>query len=55
MTITIIASVKVKEGKMDDAKAALKVHMTKLGKNMAPFQVFLEPGMDMKTCSEIIE
>ena len=98
MTITIIASVKVKEGKMDDAKAALKeivpkikaaepglleyiphtvkgrkekntiifyekyadddalkVHMTNLGKNMAPFQVFLEPGMDMKTCSEIIE
>ena len=98
MTITIIAIIKVKEGKMDDAKAALKeivpkikaaepglleyiphtvkgrkekntiifyekyadddalkAHMANLGKNMAPLQAFLEPGMDMKTCSEIIE
>ena len=96
MTITIIATVKVKEGKMDDAKAALKeivpkkkasepglleyiphavkgrkdkntiifyekyvdkaamdAHMTSLGKNIAPLQPFLEPGMDLKTCEEI--
>ena len=97
MTITIIAIIKVKEGNMEDAKAALKeivpkikesepglleyiphtvkgrkekntiifyekyvdddalkAHMANLGKNMAPLQPFLEPGMDIKTCEEII-
>ena len=97
MTITIIATIKVKEGMMDDVKAALKeivpkikasepglieyiphtvkgrkdkntiifyekyadkaaldIHMVNLGKNTAPLQPFLEPGMDLKTCEEII-
>ena len=97
MPITIIATIKVKEGKMEEAKAvlkevvpkikesepgcleyipltvkgrkekstiiiyekyqddaALKTHMANLGKNMAPLQPLLEPGMDLKTCFEIL-
>ncbi|MFX1452283.1 MAG: putative quinol monooxygenase [Promethearchaeota archaeon] len=97
MTITIIATLKVKEGKMEEAKEvlkevvpkikasepgcleyiphtvkgskekntivfyekyedeqALKTHMGNLGKNMAKFTPLLEPGMDMKTCFEIL-
>jgi len=97
MTITIIATVKVKEGSMNQAiealkeivpkiketepgclqyiphtvkgekdkntiifyekyqdDASLKLHMKNLGKNMAKFNPFLIPGMDMKTCNEII-
>ena len=97
MAITIIATVKVKEGNMEAAiealkeivpkiKAsepglleykphtvkgpkekntiifyekyeddkALKIHMANLGKNMAKLTPLLEPGMDMKTCFEIL-
>ncbi len=97
MTITIIAAIKVKEGKMEEAiellkeivpkiKAsepgcleyiphtvkgskekdtilfyekyaddkALKEHMANLGKNMAKLGPLLVPGMDMKTCFEIL-
>ena len=95
--ITIIASVVVKEGKMEEAisvlkelvpkiknsesglldyiphtvkgkenknliifyekyadETAFKLHMANLGKNLAKFIPLLEPGMDMKTCYEII-
>lgn len=95
--ITLIATVKVKEGKMDEAKnvlkdlvpkikesepgiieyiphtvkgrkdkntiifyekyessEALKEHSAKLGKTLAPLLPLLEPGMDMKQCSEIV-
>jgi len=97
MTITVIASIKVKEGKMEEAKEALKeivpkikgsesgtleyiphtvkgpkekntiifyekykdkdalkTHSANLGKNMAKLLPLLEPGMDMKTCFEIL-
>jgi quinol monooxygenase YgiN len=97
MTITIIAKIKVKEGKMEEAievlkevvpkikesesgcleykphtvkgskekntiifyekyadDKALKEHMANLGKNMAKLGPLLEPGMDMKTCFEIL-
>jgi quinol monooxygenase YgiN len=96
--VTIIASVVVKEGKMEEAMsvlkelvpkiknsesglldyvphtvkgkenknliifyeryaddAALKLHMANLGKNLAKFIPLLEPGMEMKTCYEIID
>ncbi len=33
---------------------ALKTHMANLGKNMAKLGPLLEPGMDLKTCFEII-
>ncbi len=35
-------------------KEALDVHMAKLAKNMEKLMPFLEPGMDTKTCFEII-
>jgi quinol monooxygenase YgiN len=97
MPITLIATVKVKEGKMNEAisalkeivpkikgsepgcleyiphavkgskdknliifyekyadEKALKTHTANLGKNMVKFTPLLEPGMDVKTCSEII-
>ena len=97
MAITIIATLKVKEGKMEEVKEvlkevvpkikasepgcleyiphtvkgskekntivfyekyeddqALKTHMANLGKNMAKLGPLLEPGMDMKTCFEIL-
>jgi len=95
MAITLIATIKVKEGKMDEAievlkkvvpkiKAsepgcleyiphtvkgsketiifyekyaddkALKEHMANLGKNMAELGPLLVPGMDLKTCFEIL-
>jgi len=95
--VTVIASVKVKEGKMEEAievlkeivpkvketepgtleyiphtvkgvkekrtiifyekyadDKALKLHMVNLGKTMEKFTPLLEPGLDMKTCFEII-
>ena len=95
--VTIIASVQVKDGKIEEAKevlkevvakiketepgcleyiphivkgrkekntilfyekyvddAAMKLHMANLGKNMEKFTPLLEPGMDMKTCTEIL-
>ena len=93
--ITVIAKVKVKEGKMDEAvkalkeivpkireaepgcltyiphtvrgedntimfyekyqdKEALKVHSGNLRKNLEKFLPLLEPGMEVKTCDEII-
>lgn len=97
MTITIIATVHVKEGKMDEAKeilkeivpkirenepglleymphtvkgkkekntiifyekyqdkAAFREHTANLGKSLAPLMPLLEPGMDAKTCFEIL-
>jgi quinol monooxygenase YgiN len=97
ITITIIASVQVKEGKMDEAKEvlkdlvpkikesepgtleyiphtlkgrkekntiifyekyrdgeALREHSGNLAKSLAPLMPLLEPGMDMKTCFEIV-
>ncbi len=33
---------------------ALKLHMANLPKNMEKFSPLLEPGMDLKTCFEII-
>jgi quinol monooxygenase YgiN len=97
ITITIIASVQVKEGKMEEAKEvlkelvpkikqseqgtleyiphtvkgrkekntivfyekykdseALRVHSGNLAKSLAPLMPLLEPGMDMKTCFEIV-
>jgi len=33
---------------------ALKLHMANLGKNMEKLTPLLEPGMDLKTCFEII-
>ena len=96
--LTIIASVEVKEGKMEEAisvlkevipkiknsepglldyiphtvkgkeyknliifyerytdETALKLHMTNLGKSLAKFIPLLEPGMEMKTCYEILD
>lgn len=35
-------------------EAALKLHMANLGKNMAKFTPLIEPGMDMKTCTEVL-
>lgn len=93
--ITLIAKLKVKEGKMDEAKAilkeivpklkeaepgcieyiphtvrgedntilfyekyqdkdALKTHMDNLAKTMEKLFPLLEPGMDVKTCYEIV-
>ena len=95
--VTIIASVKVKEGKMEEAievlkenvpkvkenepetleyiphtvkgakekrtiifyekyadDNAMKLHMANLGKTMEKFTPLLEPGLDIKTCFEII-
>ena len=93
--ITIIAKLKVKEGKMDEAveilkdvvpklkaaepgcveyiphtvrgeenailfyekyrdKDALKIHMDNMGKTMEKLFPLLEPGMDVKTCYEIV-
>jgi quinol monooxygenase YgiN len=93
--ITIIAKLKVKEGKMDEAiqllrdivptiksaepgcieyiphtvrgeenvillyekyrdKDALKVHSSNLAKSMEKLFPLLEPGMEIKTCTEII-
>ena len=93
--ITLIAKVKVKEGKMDEAvnalkeivprikaaepgclayiphtvrgedntiifyekyqdKEALKVHSGNLPKTLEKFAPLLEPGMDVKTCYEIL-
>ena len=95
--VTVIASVKVKEGKMEEAIEvlkeivpkvketepdtleyvahtvkgvkekrtiifyekyadgnALRLHMANLGKNMEKFTPLLEPGLDMKTCFEIV-
>ena len=95
--VTLIASVQVKEGKMEEAKevlkeivakvketepgcleyiphtvkgrkekntilfyekyaddAALKLHMANLAKNMTKLTPLLEPGMDLKTCTEIL-
>ncbi len=93
--ITIIAKVKVKEGKMDEAvkvlkeivpkikeaepgclvyiphkirgeentilfyekyrdQEALKLHSGNLQKSLAKFLPLLEPGMDVKTCEEIL-
>ena len=95
--VTVIATVKVKEGKMEEAievlkeivpkvretepdtleyvahtvkgvkekrtiifyekyadDKALKLHMVNLGKTMEKFTPLLEPGLDMKTCFEII-
>jgi len=95
--VSIIASVKVKEGKMEEAievlkeivpkvkenepgvieyiahtvkgakekrtimfyekyadENALKFHMANLGKTMEKFTPVLEPGLDMKTCFEIV-
>ena len=95
--VTIIASVKVKEGKMEEAIEvlkefvpkvkenepetleyiphtvkgakekrtiifyekytdgnALRLHMANLGKTMEKFTPLLEPGLDMKTCFEIV-
>jgi len=95
MTISIIATVRVKEGKMGEAKEvlkkivpkikesepgtleyiphtvnqdpnaimfyekyvdadAMKAHSKNLGKNMAEFGPFLEPGMDIKNLEEIL-
>ena len=97
MAITLIATIKVKEGKMEEVKEALKeivpkikgsepgcleyiphtvkgpkekntiifyekyeddkalkTHMANLGKNMAKVTPLLEPGMDLKTCFEIL-
>ncbi|MBD3196479.1 MAG: hypothetical protein GF317_15575 [Candidatus Lokiarchaeota archaeon] len=97
ITITLIATVKVKEGKMEEAKKvlkeivaemkenepglieyiphtvkgkkekntiifyekykdgdALKAHTKNLGKSMAPLMPLLEPGMDVKTCFQIL-
>ena len=33
---------------------ALKIHMANLAKNMEKFTPLLSPGMDLKTCYEII-
>jgi quinol monooxygenase YgiN len=93
--VTLIAKVKVKEGKMDEAvkalkeivpkikeaepgclvyiphtvrgeentiifyekysdKEALKVHSGNLRKSLEKFLPLLEPGMDVKTCEEIV-
>ena len=95
--ITVIATVKVKEGKMDEAlkilkdvvpkirtselgtktyiphtvkgkkeknsilfyekyvnKEALDEHMANLAKNFEKLMPLFEPGMDMKTCFEIV-
>lgn len=93
--VTLIARVKVKEGKMDEAvkalkeivpkikaaepgclvyiphrvrsedntimfyekyqdEEALKVHSGNLRKTLEKFIPLLEPGMDVKTCSEIL-
>ncbi|MBD3256512.1 MAG: hypothetical protein GF383_15560 [Candidatus Lokiarchaeota archaeon] len=97
MTITLIATIKVKEGNMEKAKEVLKeivpkikeqesglieyrphtvkgkkekntiifyekykdkealqIHSANLGKSLAPLLPLLEPGMDVKTCFEII-
>jgi len=70
MTITIIATINVKEGKMEEAikdkkntivwyekykdGEAIKTHMANLPKNMAKLQPLLEKGMDLKTCFEIV-
>ncbi len=94
--ITLIATVKVKEGMMDQAvavlkeivpaikaaepgcleyiphkvrnednailfyekyadKDALKAHSARLGESLAKLLPLLDPGMDIKTCFEIIE
>jgi len=94
--ITLIATLKVKEGKMDEAvgilkeivpkikeaepgcleyvphtvrgesntiifyekyqdKDALKIHSGNIGKSMEKLFPLLEPGMDIKTCYEIIQ
>ncbi|MHA1804951.1 MAG: putative quinol monooxygenase [Promethearchaeota archaeon] len=95
--LTIIATVKVKEGKMEQAinvlkevvpkiktsepgtleyiphvvegkkdantiifyekykdKEAFKIHSANLGKSLANLLPFLEPGMDIKKCKEIL-
>jgi quinol monooxygenase YgiN len=95
--VTVIAEVKVKEGKMEEAKEvlkeivfnikeseagtleyiphviagkdhenkilfyekyenaeAMKLHMAKLGKTTAKLIPLLEPGMNVKTCFEIL-
>ncbi len=93
--VTLIAKVKVKDGKMEEAvkalkeivpkikeaepgclvyiphtvrgeentiifyekyrdEAALKVHSSNLRKTLEKFIPLLEPGMDVKTCSEIL-
>lgn len=93
--IALIATVKVKEGKMDEARAVLKeivpairaaepgllmylphtvrgeeniimfyeqyrdkealqIHGANLGKSLEKFLPLLEPGMDIKTCFEIV-
>jgi hypothetical protein len=44
--ITIIAKLKVKEGKMDEAIGFLKEIVPKIKE--------AEPGMDLKTCFEIV-
>ena len=95
MMITLIATIKVKEGKMDEAievlketvpkikasepgcvnyvphtvkgldntiifyekykdKEALKEHSKNLPKSLAKLLPLLEPGMDVKTCFEIL-
>jgi len=95
ITVSIIAAVKVKEGKMSEAMEvlkeivpkiresepgllayiphtvqqdpnaiifyekyadgdAVKQHMANLAKNMEKFSPLLEPGMDLKNCSEIV-
>ncbi len=45
---TIIFYEKYKDGD------ALKEHSANLGENMAPLMPLLVPGMDMKTCFEIV-
>ena len=98
MTITLIASSKVKEGNMEKAKEVLKeivpqikaaepelleyiphtvkgrkdkntiifyekyadedalnTHMANLGKSLAKLLPLMEPGMDLKTCFEILD
>ncbi len=93
--VTLIASVQVKEGKMEEAKEvlkevipqikaaepgtleyiphtvrgkknmiifyerykdsdALKLHTSNMGKSLAKLLPLLEPGMDAKTCFEIL-
>ena len=45
---TILFYEKYKDGE------AMKLHMANLGKTMEKFSPLLEPGMDLKTCFEII-
>lgn len=35
-------------------ESAMNLHMANLGKNMAKFTPLIEPGMDMKTCTEVL-